>query len=668
MHQTFYIDIDEEITSVVERLRKAKATEIIMVVPKRALLIQSIVNLRLLKKEVSNLGLQLMIVTQDKLGKLLVEKAGILVQQKLDDSLGEEIVPTEGSGGVAGDKEAGFSPVPENIALGEKNKSRLDMLGSENYFDERKNFSSSIGASAANQQSAKVPKEDREKSENEKIVNKELVTGIVSDIKRKPETDSIKARVNDNLPDNRQTRATGGSFDASSMLARERAANQFSRVNPNAGQIVNEENGTDVKEKKLEKFFYHKDFLSEKNGEEKAKEADVHGSGINYWEVGAWILGLFILGTVLVAGYFFIPKANISLSVASKFTESDCEARGDVKAASVNLEESVIPAKMLAVTEEVSQTFKSSGSKSVSNQKARGKVVIYNEYSSSPQPLVATTRFLTEDGKLFRLIKGVTVPGVAKEGEETKPGTVEAEVSADEAGEEYNISPAKFSIPGFKDSGSEKYQKIYAKSSSPMTGGGSGKDEAKIITEEDISRAKVKINEEINKKIIGKIKAVAGEDMVVSEEAISKEEATYKVSNSAGEMVDDFEITANINASALIFSEEDLKKVVGRILAKSKGGGISFDNNSIQLEYGKMDPDFKAGFINIKVHGLGKVNPDIDVEEFKNNILGRSNEEFEVILNDYPDISKAEVTYWPPFVSQGIPRYGKRVGIEVKEE
>jgi len=55
-----------------------------MVVPKRALLIQSIVNLRILKKEVEESGFQLMMVTQDKLGKILIEKAGIFVQQKIE--------------------------------------------------------------------------------------------------------------------------------------------------------------------------------------------------------------------------------------------------------------------------------------------------------------------------------------------------------------------------------------------------------------------------------------------------------------------------------------------------------------------------------------------------------------------------------------------------------
>ena len=72
MHQTFYIDIDEEITSIAERLRSAEAPEVIMVVPKQAVLIQSIVNLKLLNKEATRLGIKLIMVTQDKLGRVLI--------------------------------------------------------------------------------------------------------------------------------------------------------------------------------------------------------------------------------------------------------------------------------------------------------------------------------------------------------------------------------------------------------------------------------------------------------------------------------------------------------------------------------------------------------------------------------------------------------------------
>ena len=91
MHQTFYIDIDEEITMLVERLRNAKADEVVFVVPKRALLLQGIVNLKILKKEADKLGKEVLLVTQDPVGKLLAEKLGLSSFGRLEEVTGEEL-------------------------------------------------------------------------------------------------------------------------------------------------------------------------------------------------------------------------------------------------------------------------------------------------------------------------------------------------------------------------------------------------------------------------------------------------------------------------------------------------------------------------------------------------------------------------------------------------
>ena len=71
-HQTIYLESDEEITSVVDRLRKSEAKEIILVIPKGTALLQSIVNLKLLKKEA------------EKLKKHLQGKGTIYIAQPTD--------------------------------------------------------------------------------------------------------------------------------------------------------------------------------------------------------------------------------------------------------------------------------------------------------------------------------------------------------------------------------------------------------------------------------------------------------------------------------------------------------------------------------------------------------------------------------------------------------
>lgn len=639
MHQTFYIDVDEEITSVVERLRKARAHEIIMVVPKRALLIQSIVNLRLLKKEAEGLGLQLMIVTQDKLGKLLVEKAGILVQQKLDDNMEEEVVLSNNS--IRNDAQEGAETAVRNdINI----KKRFEHLGSESYFDSAPPKEKSVPRKIVRSEEAEV---------SESIINKELVTGIGRDIRKK----AVK-HIQEIVP-------------ASPVAPRMEMEREQVREASPVPVIARQNRPVPPSQEKINNFFHNNHYSNPDEQEEVVKERNYSGFLKLYWGKMKSLAFLILIAAAVISlgygAYVLVPKATIILSIKEKNKSQDFEVRGDVLAAGVDVEKPVIPAKLVSVTNDISMKIETTGGKSISNQKARGEITIYNEFSSSPQPLVATTRFIDESGKLFRLVNGVTVPGSTQENGTTKPGQITATIAADQAGEEFNIGPAKFSIPGFKDSGADKYNKIYAVSSGAMTGGGKNNDQVRTISETDIANAKNKVSAEVEKSMVEKIKGEAGSNAVVLEEAINSEEMTYKISGSAGDVADSFQIAGSKKASALVFNEDDLKSAVSKMMAKSGGSKVKIDGSSIVFEYAKANADFKANVMDIKGHALSRLDPDINLSDFKNEILGKTSEEFESILAGYNDVEKAEIRFWPPFVSGKIPTYAKRVEIIIGE-
>ena len=104
-----------------------------------------------------------------------------------------------------------------------------------------------------------------------------------------------------------------------------------------------------------------------------------------------------------------------------------------------------------------------------SGTKASGIITVFNEYSSDSQRLVASTRFLSSSGKIFRAIEDIYIPGMKTDGDEVIPGSIDAEVMANYLGTEYNISPSDFTIPGFK--GTPKYDGFYGKSDTSMSGG-----------------------------------------------------------------------------------------------------------------------------------------------------------------------------------------------------
>ncbi len=82
--KVIYIEIDDEITAIYDRLKQMKLKNLYLVVPKRAVLFQSIVNLKILKRKAEDLGKNVFIVTNDQNGIHLAGKIGLPVYDKLE--------------------------------------------------------------------------------------------------------------------------------------------------------------------------------------------------------------------------------------------------------------------------------------------------------------------------------------------------------------------------------------------------------------------------------------------------------------------------------------------------------------------------------------------------------------------------------------------------------
>ena len=84
MHQVF-IEVADEITTVIERLKAAPEKAVALVVPKGAVLLQSVVNLKLAKKAASDAGKTFTLITTDKIGRNLASQIGIATATNLDE-------------------------------------------------------------------------------------------------------------------------------------------------------------------------------------------------------------------------------------------------------------------------------------------------------------------------------------------------------------------------------------------------------------------------------------------------------------------------------------------------------------------------------------------------------------------------------------------------------
>lgn len=80
--EPIYLEKDDEITSVVDKLKASDGVDLDVVIPKDAIMLQSVINLKLLKRQAESLGKEVTIVTQDKVGTKLAQQIGIPVVAK----------------------------------------------------------------------------------------------------------------------------------------------------------------------------------------------------------------------------------------------------------------------------------------------------------------------------------------------------------------------------------------------------------------------------------------------------------------------------------------------------------------------------------------------------------------------------------------------------------
>lgn len=620
MHQTFYIDADEEISSVIDRLNKSVSPENYFVVPKRAIFLQSIVNLKLLKREADKLGKHLVIVTQDEIGASMAKRSGLEVKHTIEGLESKEIEDVFHADEKGQELNFFDSEIVINEGLSRKN--RLNAVGSSDFFDV---VESSKGKNHKTQNVIKSQ------------VKKVSINGVSSAEKEvKYSGKNVEHRqMNGLLKGGLETHKYPGSL-------------RNGKIDPS-------------KEKVLEKMFSSAN-ISKKNLTQKPLGVSTLTKKI--------LMGFIVLCFVAFAGvatYLFLPSAKIIITPNITTEKSDLVVY--VNSENSQVAENNIPIRVIDKEDKLSLSYDvvggGGGGGVGAGKKAHGKVVIYNEYDGSAQTLIATTRLESSDGKIFRLAKNVVVPGMITVGSEVKPGAIEAEVVADQAGSEFNMAPTSFTVPGFK--GGPKYAKFSAKSTESFVGGSSeGASMQTAVTQKDIDNAKQKTETALKEKIRQVIKDELKSDEILLDQnekiSIIKTGTNAKV----GDLANMFNYDVSISIRALVFSEDNIKAVIEDSVSDNQNlRGSTWDISKI--EYGTSVADFDKNTLELKVHSEISITPNIDIEKIKGELLGKKDDQLSVVLKNYSSIKTVNIEFQPTIVSR-IPQYASRVSIELKKE
>lgn len=371
-------------------------------------------------------------------------------------------------------------------------------------------------------------------------------------------------------------------------------------------------------------------------------------------------LGATIAVTAIIAATsMLLPRAEVALvfSDMTKEVDASVEVKLDADTASLAGNTITLPGVLLSEKKNITQTFPASD-KGYVTRKATGKITIYNAFDTNPQTLVANTRFETPDGKIFRITGQVVVPGGTKTGGTLTPGSVEANVVADEAGESYNIGPvSRFTIPGFK--GSPRYEGFYATSTLAMSGGFVG--ETKKPTATDISAAREAAKAALLESLQTAMGFTVPEDVVIIPEftdlVITDEQVDENV-NESGE----FTVTVYGEARAFGFKKEDLSLALLEDVRETEEN-LEMSEHTITLQEGAV-AELADREAHMPAHIKTVWTRAFDVTDFKKQAAKKNKEELKALIFSLPGIKSAEVRLWPFWVRH-VPERDAQISVDV---
>ena len=266
------------------------------------------------------------------------------------------------------------------------------------------------------------------------------------------------------------------------------------------------------------------------------------------------VLILCVISTLFL--FYYYRKADIAITFNSRSFEYQGGFTASRNSSEIDSSSNVLPAEIFTQSKNYTGLFPASGRSNVS-EKAIGKLLIYNAYSSQKQILVANTRFQTPDGKIFRLQNEVIVPGAQIKDGKIVPSNIETSVIADKAGPTYNLGAIeKLTIPGFKDP--KKFSGFYGSLVSSI-GGFIG--EKAVPTEKDITEAKNKTETTLKESLEKDLLIQKPEGFKIlgdATEIVITKISVNKSTNEKGE----FSIFGEAESRAIGFKEEDLKSLL----------------------------------------------------------------------------------------------------------
>lgn len=305
--------------------------------------------------------------------------------------------------------------------------------------------------------------------------------------------------------------------------------------------------------------------------------------------------------------------------------------------------------EVMTLTEKSETQVKATGQETVKEQ-AKGFIEIIKS-TPGTERLIKNTRFRSPDGLIFRIQESVVVPGAVKDGTgNLVPGTIRAEVFADNVGPSYNLpAGTRFDVPGFKESKlDDLYTSIYAENREAFTGGFDGPKFT--LDEKELDTAKQSLEIKLRDSLLAKVKNEQPADFIAFPGAIAITYNQLPVIKYGDNLV-----TVQIEAvlQQPLFKQDNFASFLAEATIESYSGSPVriVDPSVLNFEYTSATTSSSnlanATSLSFKLSGKPQIVWKFDADKLKSDLAGKSSTALSVVLSGHPGIKSAEITDKP---------------------
>ncbi len=342
----------------------------------------------------------------------------------------------------------------------------------------------------------------------------------------------------------------------------------------------------------------------------------------------------------------------IAASVAALFYFSNAEVKITPNALTASVQNSYtatantgdLPYVLISAQKIASQSVQSSGTQKV-NSSASGQITVFNTQNKA-QRLIATTRFATASGLIYRIHTAVTVPA----GSASNPGTATATVYADQSGDSYNIGPSSFTVPGL--AGTPEASQVYAKSTAAMTGGASG--EVPVVDAQTEAAARTALKSALATDLQSAILAEVPSGYILLPGAATTTFADTAITGGTTGMAD---VKEQGTVTAVVFPNEALAKAIASSVAGLDYHGEPLTlaaNSGLTLSPLSGLPDSNASSFTFTLTGTVPLTYKVDTTQISAAVAGKTRDAAEVALTNFAQVKQA-ILILRPFWRQSFP-------------